>query len=151
MRPARGGKITIHYIPRMVQIRRVPTGRSFSVPGQDWSVGGGPCTILLPTARLCREYRDVKVRLSEEEICEGISTNHGYDLDGDGWYWLDFYIGEFGPYKLAYRRDQDFSRWFVEELVDCARKGGGSWAVSVSPLRRDANGTHWYVTDKDKK
>lgn len=136
-----GGKITISSIPCLYQTRRVPTGRTIDGPGRDWNCG----VISIPTIATYREYQDVKVELTKHQVCVQIGLNHGYGYDGDGWYWLRFYVGEKGPYALAYRIDKDYSEWFVDAIMNCSRKGGGCWTITVNKLRRDSSGKHWYI------
>ena len=150
IRPVIGGRISVDRIPSLYQTRRVPTGRTIDGPGRDFTYGTTAGTISLPTVATYREYQDVKVQLSEHEVCATLGRNHGFSYDGDGWYWLSFYIGDQGPYDLAYRLDREDSRWFVESLMSCARRGGGSWFINVDRLRRHSTGTHWYIVKKSE-
>lgn len=113
-------EFTVPYIPNIQQTRRVPTGRSYTVPDPDpWVAWAGG-------SRTIREWQDKQITLTAEDIA--ISLTKSCDRQqGNGWYYCHVCVN--GKWEImSFRIDDAQTKWFIDTLVDCARHGGG-WAT----------------------
>lgn len=113
-------EFTVPYIPNIQQTRRVPTGRSYTVPDPNsWVAWAGG-------VRTIREYQDKQVTLTAEDIAASLTKSCDRQ-PGNGWFYC--YVRVNGAWGiLSFRIDDAQTKWFIDTLVDCARHGGG-WAT----------------------